>query len=302
MWKVVPVVAALMLFGAAPALAGNRPPGNNGPPGCEPSHNTPQKCDCPPAVDHHQRSVRRSDDHMNCPPPPPCSEQSMQKDDGHGNQMCCDGDNDSDDVGCPPPVVTPPGGGGIVVTPEPPGTNCPAGGVKIVANNQTFFVCNGVPGVQGPAGPIGPQGPPGPPGPQGPPGTPPTITVVQGPGPNQITITVNGVPTVITIPVGVNPKPCVNTRKSAILGPLPLGFRPGFKVAIRTKGHTQHQTVREGRKVFVNTSNLPCGVYPMVISAVNHPKLHPAWRIWSFTGGNTLNRFWFPGTPGVSNF
>jgi hypothetical protein len=59
-----------------------------------------------------------------------------------------------------PPGETP------VVTVEPPGANCPAGGVKIELGEQVFFVCNGVPtqGPAGPAGPAGPQGPPGAPG------------------------------------------------------------------------------------------------------------------------------------------
>lgn len=259
--KLVPIVLAFALIGAAPAAAGDRPPGNdNGPPGCEPSHNQPQKCDCP-KVDHHARN--------------------------HGKMDC--------------PPVTPPGN--IVVTPEPPGTNCPAGGIKIVANDQTFFVCNGVPGVQGPTGPAGPTGPQGPPGPAGAPGQTPTITVTQGPGANQITITVNGVPTVITLPTTAGNLPtCVNTRKSAIMGPLPRQFTTGMRVKITTKGHSQFRTVRDGRKVFVNTSNLPCGVYPIAVRSVSNPKLKPAWRIWSFTGGNTLNRFWFPGIPGFSNF
>ena len=206
----VAMTAFLML--SSTALAGQ--PGGQ-PPGCAPSGQTPQKCECPKQSD----MVKHDGQPMCCPqtdpklkgdlqcppvtPPEQCTDMSK-------THPCCDGDKDADDVMCP---IVPPGGG-IVVTPEPPGTNCPAGGVKIVANSQTFFVCNGIPGVQGPTGPAGPQGPPGPPGPQGPPGTTPTITVTQGPGPNQITITVNGVPTVITIPVSPSQpiaKPCVNT-------------------------------------------------------------------------------------------
>ena len=235
------------------------------------------------------------------PPEPPCTTPGGM--DGH--PMCCDGDNDQDDIGCPvtPPTPTPP----ITIVPEPPGANCTAGGIKITLNDVTpvevFFVCNGVPGVIGPVGPQGPPGPQGPAGPPGPAGTTPTITVTAGPGPGQITITVNGVPTVITIP-GL-PSTCINTRQSAVLGPLPTRFRAGMKVGITSKGHTQLATVREGAGghafVTVITAQLPCGVYPIVVRPVPKRKgFAPALRIWSFTGGNTLNRFWFPGLPAAS--
>ena len=140
--------------------------------------------------------------------------------------------------------------------------------------------------------------------------TGPTTTVttpapppVVSPGPitNTVTITIiiNGVPVSVTVP-GTLPgtKPgCVNTRKSAIMGPLPRQFKRGMRVSITSNGHSQHQTVRAHRKVFVNLSNLTCGVYPIVI---RHGHLKPAWRIWSLTGGNRLVRFWFPGLKGVS--
>jgi len=76
----------------------------------------------------------------------------------------------------------------VVVVAEPPGANCPNGGVKIIVirgledpNDRDndpvdliFFVCNGVNGLPGS------QGPPGPPGP---PGVKPVITVELA-GPN----------------------------------------------------------------------------------------------------------------------
>ena len=280
----VAMTAFLMLAGTA--LAGQ--PGGQLP-GCKPSNDTPKKCDqCPPTEPKLKGDLRRHD--MQCPTPKPpeqCTDMSK-------THPCCDGDNDSDDVMCP---VVPPGGG-IVVTPEPPGANCPAGGVKIVSNGQTFFVCNGIPGVQGPVGPqgpAGPPGPPGPPGPQGPAGTPPTITVVQGPGPNQITITINGVPTVITIPVGVNPKPCVNTRKSAILGPLPHRFQGVKRVSVQVNGHRQVVPLSKNRTARLNLTKVPCGVYPLVINDVPNTKaVTPVLRIWSLTGGNGLQRAGFP--------
>ena len=157
---------------------------------------------------------------------------------------------------------------------EPPGPNCAAGGIKVIVphlpHDLIYIVCNG---TKGPAGPTAPAGPPGRPGLQGPAGA-------QG-------------------PAGSSGATCVNTRRSAIMGPLPHQFKPGMLVTITTKGHTQTHRVMPGRKVLVNTSNLPCGVYPI---AIRHGKLRPAWRIWSLTGGNTLNRFWFPGAPFVSTF
>ena len=293
----VAMTAFLML--SSTALAGQ--PGGQ-PPGCAPSGQTPQKCECPKQSD----MVKHDGQPMCCPqtdpklkgdlqcppvtPPEQCTDMSK-------THPCCDGDKDADDVMCP---IVPPGGG-IVVTPEPPGTNCPAGGVKIVANSQTFFVCNGIPGVQGPTGPAGPQGPPGPPGPQGPPGTTPTITVTQGPGPNQITITVNGVPTVITIPVSPSQpiaKPCVNTRKSAIIGPLPRRFQGVKRVVINVNvGGHHHQVValRPNRTARVNLTRVPCGVYPITVAAFpNLRQVVPVLRIWALTGGKGLQRAGFP--------
>ena len=53
--------------------------------------------------------------------------------------------------------------------------------------------------------------------------------------------------------------------------------------------------------VTVITGQLPCGVYPIVVRPIpKRPGFKPALRIWSFTGGNTLNRFWFPGVPQAS--
>lgn len=210
--------------------------------------------------------------------------------------------------------------GPIRVVAESPGKNCEAGGIKVIVPNLphdiVFFICNGVNGPVGPQGPIGPQGPQGPQGPAGPigpagpqgpagaPGMTPVVTVTPGPGANQFTITVNGVPTVITIPVTPSPS-CVNTRQSALLGPLPVRFTKGMKISITAKGHTQLSVVQKGQGghgfAKVKLGQLPCGVYPLVIRpSPKRPNFKPALRIWSLTGGNTLNRFWFPGLPTVS--
>ena len=138
-----------------------------------------------------------------------------------------------------------------------------------------------------------------------PPTPPPTVIVTQGPTSTtvNITITINGVPTTVTVPGSMpGSKPnCVNTRKAAILGPLPRRFTKGTRVSITSFGHSQSQRVGTNHKVFVNLSNVPCGVFPMVIRRVpSKPGFKPALRIWSLTGGNGLRRFWFPGILGVS--
>jgi len=57
-----------------------------------------------------------------------------------------------------------------VITTEPPGANCPEGGVKITYGAETFYVCDGEEGPEGPKGDKGDQGATGPQGPQGNPG------------------------------------------------------------------------------------------------------------------------------------
>lgn len=138
-----------------------------------------------------------------------------------------------------------------------------------------------------------------------PPAPPQTVVVTPGPTSTtvNITITINGSSTTVTVPGSMpGSKPsCVNTRKSAILGPLPVRFTTGMRVSIISFGHTQFQRVIARHRVFVNLSNVPCGVFPMVIRRVpGKPGFKPALRIWSLTGGNGLQRFWFPGIPGVS--
>ena len=60
-----------------------------------------------------------------------------------------------------------------VITTEPPGANCPEGGVKITYGAETFYVCDGEEGPEGEegeAGQDGEDGAPGATGPQGPQG------------------------------------------------------------------------------------------------------------------------------------
>ena len=98
------------------------------------------------------------------------------------------------------------------------------------------------------------------------------------------------------------PKPCVNLVKTATMGPLPSDFKVGSTVKVSTRGKSQTVKVGAGRKIKLNTSNLQCSTYAIAIRSVTTPKQRPAWRIWQFTGGHGLIRFWFPGAPLVSNF
>ena len=86
----------------------------------------------------------------------------------------------------------------------------------------------------------------------------------------------------------------MNTRQSATLGPLPLRFKVGMHVSITVKGHVFFGTTRAGAGghafIRVKLGQLPCGVYPMVVRpAPKKPGFAPALRIWSLTGGNSLN-------------
>jgi hypothetical protein len=49
-------------------------------------------------------------------------------------------------------------GEGVTVTPEPPGANCPNGGVKVESSSGTEYVCNGEDGEDGQDGAPGPAG------------------------------------------------------------------------------------------------------------------------------------------------
>jgi hypothetical protein len=130
------------------------------------------------------------------------------------------------------------------------------------------------------------------------PPSPPTIVVTPGPVNNTvtITITINGTSTSTTVPgtmPGSEPA-CVNTRKSAVLGPLPIRYAKVKEVAVRINGGVQNHSTLPGRHVNVNLPT-KCGVYAIVINDVpNKRSIRPVLRIWSLTGGNGLQRVGFP--------
>ena len=122
--------------------------------------------------------------------------------------------------------------------------------------------------------------------------------MTNGPNINQITITINGVSTIITIPVAVPTppiaKPCVNTQRTALLGPLPVRFRPGLTVTTRVNGNAQNGRVQAGRKVSVR---LPAACGPVAFVVNDRPNtraIRPVLRIWLLEGGRRIVRVGFP--------
>jgi hypothetical protein len=130
------------------------------------------------------------------------------------------------------------------------------------------------------------------------PPSPPEIVVTPGPINNTvtITITINGTSTSTTIPgtvPGTKPS-CTNTRKSAVLGPLPTRYASVRRVTVAINGHHQTESTLPGRRVNV-TLPKACGTYPIVINDVpNKRSIRPVLRIWTLNGGNSLIRAGFP--------
>jgi hypothetical protein len=130
------------------------------------------------------------------------------------------------------------------------------------------------------------------------PPSPPQIVVTPGPVNNTvtITITINGATTSTTVPgnvPGTLPS-CVNTRKSAVLGPLPERYANVRRVSVAINGHHQVVSTLPGRRVRINLPTA-CGTYPIVINDVpNKRSIRPVLRIWTLNGGNSLVRAGFP--------
>ena len=171
---------------------------------------------------------------------------------------------------CPPPTHTQPTSSTVTVT--VPGTTVTEPGTTITEPGTTTTIIQ--------------------------PSAPPTVVVTPGPTSQtvNITITINGVPETITVP-GTVPsasKACVNTRRTAQLGPLPFRFHRGLHVAVRVNGNQQLRTVGAGRKVSVN---LPaaCGPVAFVVNDVpNTRAIRPVLRIWLLEGGNRIVRVGSP--------
>ena len=174
---------------------------------------------------------------------------------------------------CPPPTHTQPTSSTVTVT--VPGTTVTEPGTTITEPGTPTTIIQ-----------------PAPPAPA------PTVVVTQGPTSQtvNITITINGVPETITVPGTVpSTKPsCVNTKRTALLGPLPFRFHRGLHVSVAVNGSRQLRTVGAGRKVNVN---LPaaCGPVAFVVNDVpNTRAIRPVLRIWLLEGGHRIVRVGSP--------
>jgi hypothetical protein len=179
--------------------------------------------------------------------------------------------------------------GNITVVTEPPGANCPAGGIKITIQrgrldgtpapasvngpappdppDEIHFVCNGLPGAPGPAGPPGPPGPPGATGPAGPAG---------GAAARCQSSTRLGVRMFLPRRLGI-----FNTARLRIQGPNSPNVRFNSVVRIRSP------RVGGGRFIFVPLRNRNCGRY---VLTVIRPEVRSFAQLWTITGRFGLRR------------
>ena len=87
----------------------------------------------------------------------------------------------------------------------------------------------------------------------------------------------------------------MSTLKSSTLGPLPFRFRNVKNVNVRIHGKVQTTRVLPGRKVVVNLTNVPCGVYAIVVNDTPDTRaVQPVLRIWALTGGKGIQKAGFP--------
>jgi hypothetical protein len=161
---------------------------------------------------------------------------------------------------------------GVVVVPEPPGSSCPAGGIKLTVGDQPpQFVCNGVSGPQGPAGP---QGTTGLPGQQGAPGANGTngVNGTNGAG------GANG--TTTTTSAGG----CTIQRSVRLV--LPRRFRSfrSVRLAIDASGQRVLR-VHNQRYIEVDMRDRACGTHVLV---VRKRGVRALIRVWLFRRDGTI--------------
>jgi hypothetical protein len=165
----------------------------------------------------------------------------------------------------------------IITAVEPPGTNCPNGGVKITtihpppAEPDVVFVCNGDPGQAGDPGDPGQAGDPGQDGQDGSNGsdgsdgfdgrdaTPPTSSSAR--------------------------RSCGKASKTVRLR-LPARFRRARTVTLTVAGDRNSVPVTR-RAITVNLKGLPCGSYPVV---VQRRGIRPFVRIFTLHPGGRVTR------------
>ena len=87
---------------------------------------------------------------------------------------------------------------------------------------------------------------------------------------------------------------CVNTTRTALLGPLPFRFHQGLHVSVAVNGSRQLRTVGAGRKVNVS---LPAACGPVAFVVNDRPNtraIRPVLRIWLLEGGHRIVRVGSP--------
>ena len=197
----------------------------------------------------------------------------------------------------------------IEVVPEPPGANCPTGGVRITVTHagdpapppDVTYVCNGQtgpPGTPGSPGTPGTPGPPGEPGEPGEPGTPgdpgdpgePGGDGPEGPpgqdgqeGPPGMD-GFDGADGFADVGSGPGEAParvprsqaCASARVTSLR--LPKRFRGAQRVRLTVAGQRKSAAVTR-RRVKVDLRRLRCGYYPVLVQKRGIKSALFVWRL-----------------------
>lgn len=190
----------------------------------------------------------------------------------------------------------------IDVVPEPPGANCPTGGVKITVTHSgdpapppdITYVCNGqqgppgTPGEPGEPGEPGTPGEPGPPGDPGEPGTPgdpgepgqdgsegpPGMDGLEGPPGMDGFFDGGGAS---DAPVRVPEDQACASASVATLK-LPKRYRGVSRVRLTVAGQRKFTSVTR-RRVKVDLRRLRCGYYPVLVQKRGVRSALSVWRL-----------------------
>jgi hypothetical protein len=178
----------------------------------------------------------------------------------------------------------------ITVVVEPPGDNCPTGGIKVTVTPvpegeeepepTVYYVCNGQqgppgePGNDGEPGVPGEPGAPGEPGPEGPPGNDGTDGNDGADGadgadgqdgePGEPGESGGGGGGGVVTSPGAPRGRCGAVNRSARLR-LPSSFRPNARVRVILNGKRRTARTNVRRSIRVNLRGLRCGTFPILV-------------------------------------
>ena len=198
----------------------------------------------------------------------------------------------------------------ITVEPEPPGENCPNGGVKITVTpaipdpppdplpeSEISYICNGAQGPPGEPGDPGAPGEPGEPGAPGEPGDPGTPGDPGDPGepgseglPGMDGLDgadgfdgLDGMGGLGDAPTRVPARQaCTSARVTTLR--LPARFRGARRVTLTVNAKRQSVPVSR-RRVKVDLRRLRCGYYPIL---VQRRGIRSALFVWRLTPGRIV--------------